>query len=312
MNNDKILNGDPKSLARAISLIENNHESSFELIASLQQHTGKAKRIGVTGPPGVGKSTLINEIAFALDNKKKRVGIIGVDPTSPFTGGALLGDRIRMKKIQDNNSIFMRSMATRGSLGGIAQATCEAADVIDASGVDYILIETAGVGQAEIEVTKFIDVTLLILSPEIGDSIQAMKSGIMETADIIVINKKDRPGADKLDYEIRSAMGLSMKVKRVRPIILTDALRSVGIDDVINELDKFISDAIASNAFQARRRDIVKNRIVSTASVLLKRNLLDDDSSSRLENLTDMVLNKKCSLYDAANNLIEKDKAGKK
>lgn len=198
------------ALARAVSIVENHRAGFDRLLAQLQPRIGRARRIGVTGPPGAGKSTLVTELARAYRSAGYSVGIIAVDPTSPFTGGALLGDRIRMESVALDSGVFIRSMATRGSLGGLAAASREVADVVDAFGIERILIETVGVGQSELDIARTADTSLVVLVPESGDSIQTLKAGLMEIADVFVVNKADRPGADRLRNELELMLGLRL------------------------------------------------------------------------------------------------------
>ncbi|HET7456226.1 MAG TPA: methylmalonyl Co-A mutase-associated GTPase MeaB [Gemmatimonadaceae bacterium] len=202
--------GRPAALARAVSVVENHRDGFDALLGALHPRVGRARRIGITGPPGAGKSTMTTVLAQTMRAAGLRVGVIAVDPTSPFTGGALLGDRIRMESIALDPGVFIRSMATRGSLGGLASATREVADVIDAFGFDRILIETVGVGQSELDVARAADSTIVVLVPESGDSIQTLKAGVMEIADLFVVNKADRPGADRLRNDIELMLGLRM------------------------------------------------------------------------------------------------------
>ncbi len=231
--------GDPRALARAISTVENRADGWSDLLKALFPHTGKARVIGMTGPPGAGKSTLVDQLAKHYRKEKQTVGIIAVDPTSPYTGGAILGDSIRMQDHYGDAGIFIRSMATRGSLGGLARATADAATVLDASGRDLVMIETVGVGQDEVDIVRLADVTVVILVPGMGDDVQTIKAGIMEIADIFVINKSDREGAERVEREIRAMQSLAMRHDHwTPPIVKTVASEGVGIA----ELAKTIAD----------------------------------------------------------------------
>jgi LAO/AO transport system kinase len=236
---DRLRSGEARALARAITLVENRAPGWSELLKSVFPHTGKARVIGMTGAPGAGKSTLVNQLAKYYRKENKTVGIIAVDPTSPYTGGAILGDRIRMQDHFADQGIYIRSMATRGSLGGLARATADAATVLDASGRDVIMIETVGVGQDEIDIVRLADVTVVILVPGMGDDVQTIKAGIMEIADIFVINKSDREGAERVEREIRAMQSLAVRSDHWTPsIVKTVASDGTGID----ELAKAIAD----------------------------------------------------------------------
>jgi LAO/AO transport system kinase len=230
---DRIRAGDVRALARAISTIEDNRPESRELLKALFNFTGRARVIGLTGAPGAGKSTLVDQLAREYRKQERTVGILAVDPTSPYTGGAILGDRIRMQSHHADPGIYIRSMATRGNLGGLARTTTDAATVLDAAGKDIVLIETVGVGQDEIDIVRLADVTVVILVPGMGDDVQTIKAGIMEIADIFVINKSDREGADRVEREIRSMQSLAIRSdKWTPPIIKTVAMDGRGIPEL--------------------------------------------------------------------------------
>jgi LAO/AO transport system kinase len=230
---DRIRAGDVRALARAISTIEDNRPESRELLKAIFNFTGRARVIGLTGAPGAGKSTLVDQLAREYRKQERTVGILAVDPTSPYTGGAILGDRIRMQAHHADAGTYIRSMATRGNLGGLARATTDAATVLDAAGKDIVLIETVGVGQDEIDIVRLADVTVVILVPGMGDDVQTIKAGIMEIADIFVINKSDREGADRVEREIRSMQSLAIRSdKWTPPIIKTVATDGKGIPEL--------------------------------------------------------------------------------
>src|SRR5437868_9944286 len=230
---ERIRSGDVRALARAISSIENATPESVELLKALFPLSGKARVIGLTGAPGAGRSTLVDQLAREYRKQQKTVGIIAVDPTSPYTGGAILGDRIRMQAHHADNGIYIRSMATRGFLGGLARTTADVATLLDASGKDLVMVETVGVGQDEIDIVRLADVTVVILVPGMGDDVQTIKAGIMEIADIFVINKSDREGADRVEREIRAMQTLAARQNRwSAPVVKTVASEGAGIADL--------------------------------------------------------------------------------
>jgi LAO/AO transport system kinase len=229
----RLRSGDPRSLARAISAVENRHAGCSDLLKELFPHTGHARVLGLTGAPGAGKSTLVDQLAKHYRKENQTIGIIAVDPTSPYTGGAILGDRIRMQDHHADPGIFIRSMATRGSLGGLARTTADVATVLDASGRDRILIETVGVGQDEVDIVRLADITIVILVPGMGDDVQTIKAGIMEIADIFVINKSDREGAERVEREIRAMQSLDIRKDGwTPPIVKTVASEGTGTKEL--------------------------------------------------------------------------------
>jgi LAO/AO transport system kinase len=233
----RLRSGEPLALARAISAVENRTPGWSELLKALFPHTGKARIIGLTGAPGSGKSTLVDQLAKHYRKEKQTVGIIAVDPTSPYTGGAILGDRIRMQDHHADPGIYIRSMATRGSLGGLARATADVATVLDASGRDRILIETVGVGQDEVDIVRLADVTVVILVPGMGDDVQTIKAGIMEIADVFVINKSDRDGAERVEREIHALQSLATRNDGwTPPVVKTVATEGTGTQELADAI----------------------------------------------------------------------------
>jgi LAO/AO transport system kinase len=241
---DQLRAGDPRSLSRVISTVENRSPGWSEILKTLFPYSGRARVLGLTGPPGAGKSTLVDQLARHYRRQKRMVGIIAVDPTSPYTGGAILGDRIRMQDHFSDPGIYIRSMATRGSLGGLARTTADVATVLDASGRDLIMIETVGVGQDEVDVVRLADITIVILVPGMGDDVQTIKAGIMEIADIFVINKSDREGAERVEREIRALQSLAVRSDNwTPPIVKTVASEGAGIEElgaVITEYEGYL------------------------------------------------------------------------
>ena len=298
-----IVKGDRHAVSRAITLVENFTQAGRDLMDEIAARVGKALRIGVTGPPGAGKSTLVDGAAKILRKQGKGVGVIAVDPTSPFTGGALLGDRIRMTSAVGDEGMFIRSMATRDGVGGIARATLDVADLLDVAGKDYVIIETVGVGQSEIEISRCVDVVLLVLCPESGDGIQAMKSGVMEIADIVAINKADREGADRLAAEVRGAFEFSRRRESV-PILLTEATTGKGLEALVDEIAAFIERRRVSGDFEKRRLMVTQNRIKTIAEFLIRRDLWGKNGSP-LDRLARDVAERKKSPYEAAQAVLE-------
>jgi len=232
--------GDVRTLARAISIVENRAPGWSDLLKALFAHSGRARVLGLTGPPGAGKSTLVDQLARFYRKHDRTVGIIAVDPTSPYTGGAILGDRIRMQEHFSDPGIYIRSMATRGSLGGLARTTADVTTVLDASGRDLIMIETVGVGQDEVDIVRLADITILILVPGMGDDVQTIKAGIMEIADIFVINKSDRDGAENVEREIRTLQSLAMRHDGwTPPIVKTIASQGAGIEELADAISDY-------------------------------------------------------------------------
>jgi len=259
---EQIRSGNLRALSRAITAVENRTPDSHELLKNLFAHSGRARVVGLTGSPGAGKSTLVDALAAQYRKRQQTVGIIAIDPTSPFTGGAILGDRIRMQSHAGDNGTFIRSMATRGSLGGLSSTTADVATVLDASGRDLVLIETVGVGQDEVDIVRLADVTIVILVPGMGDDVQSLKAGIMEIADVFVINKADREGAERVEREIKAVQSLSMRGDDwVPPIIKTVATSGTGLPELASAIDSYEAFLSVSERGHERRIANWRNRL---------------------------------------------------
>src|SRR5271165_82995 len=250
----RIRAGEVRALSRAISTVEDRTKESTELLKALFPYSGNALLLGLTGSPGAGKSTLVDQVAREYRKQGKTIGVVAVDPTSPFSGGAILGDRIRMQSHHADPGIYIRSMATRGSLGGLASTTADVATVLDASGRDLVMIETVGVGQAEVDIVRLADVTIVVLVPGMGDDVQTIKAGIMEIADIFVINKSDREGAERVEREIRAMQSLTVRNNDwIPPIVKTVASEGTGITELLAAIEKYREYLEQSGRAQARR-----------------------------------------------------------
>ena len=305
--------GKTAALARAVSIVEDQRDGADQLLAAIHATLGRAWRIGLTGPPGAGKSTIATKLAASMRNAGLGVGIVAVDPTSPFTGGALLGDRVRMESVALDPGVFIRSMATRGSLGGLASTTREVCDVLDAFGMERVLVETVGVGQSELDIARTVDSSVVVLTPESGDAIQAMKAGLMEIADLFVVNKADRPGADRVVNDLELALGMragqamrnvpahhGVELKRVAssPKAAPDAARrddaaawtppvlrlvgttGEGIPALLAALDRHFAYLERSGALRTRRRARLRQRVVDVAEQRVRRRLWTDAATN--------------------------------
>jgi GTPase len=302
----KILSGDIRAISRAITAIENHSPGAELLLKQLFPHTGHTYLTGVTGAPGTGKSTLVDRLAAVHRKRNEPVGIVAVDPTSPFSGGAILGDRIRMQSHAGDNGIFIRSMATRGFLGGLARSTAEVALLLDAAGMRQILIETVGVGQDEIDIVRLADCVLVILVPGLGDDIQNMKAGLMEIGDIFVLNKADRDGADRLEEQLHAMLSLVTPREGWHPpVVRTVATENRGIDDLAATTDKFRQHFDATGQRQKKHIDHWQNRLIEMLeSRLLEKVLNGKQAEARLRAAAEAVANRQLDPFTAVSQLL--------
>jgi GTPase len=298
--------GESRSVARLISLVEDESPLLREVMAALAPHAGKAHIIGITGSPGVGKSTSTSALVTAYRATGKRVGVLAVDPSSPFSGGALLGDRVRMQDHATDAGVFIRSMASRGHLGGLAWTTPQALRVLDAAGFDVVLVETVGVGQSEVEIAGMADTTLILLAPGMGDGIQAAKAGILEVGDIYVVNKADRDGVQNLTRDLRSMLGLAERSEGawVPPILKTVASRNEGVDEVVTAIEDRLTWMRSNGVLTERRRARARDEIEAIAMTALRNRFAHLHGDARLDVLATKVVDGDTDPYAAADELL--------
>jgi LAO/AO transport system kinase len=304
---DKILSGNKRVISRALTIVEGGNSYSKELLKKLHTKSGDAYRIGITGPPGAGKSTITNRLTKLLRKDNYSVGILAVDPTSPFSGGAMLGDRIRMTDIGTDDGVFIRSMATKGSLGGLSKRTIDAADVLDSAGYDFIIFETVGVGQSELDIAQAADSTLVVLVPESGDAVQAMKSGLMEIADIFVMNKSDRPGADNAISALKTILSFANKDKDDWNINIVKAIASQnsGMEEIQQEIFKHKRYLEDTALLKLNREAKAKNRIREIVHSEINSEIWDPQREEKLTNSIEEVVVGSLSPYILAEEIIK-------
>jgi LAO/AO transport system kinase len=304
----KLLAGEKRALARAISLVENDDPAGWQLVSDVYPHTGKARVVGFTGPPGVGKSTLIGALIRVLRARDETIAALSIDPSSPFTHGALLGDRIRLTEHFLDPGVFIRSMANRGALGGLSEATLQAVLLMDAAGRDHVLIETVGVGQAEVDVIDHADTIVLALMPGSGDSVQALKAGVMEIPDVIVVNKADHPMTDTLVREVKGVLALGHDVDGWSvPVVCTKATENEGIEQLVEAIDAHHAHIVAKGTLAERRRRNLENEVLELATISIRHEIeeiVTRDPSIR--GLLDKVVERKLDPASAARQLLEK------
>ena len=303
---ERLLAGDKRALARAITLIENDDPAGWELVREVYPHTGRARIVGLTGPPGVGKSTLIGALTAEMRKADRQVAVLSIDPSSPFTRGALLGDRIRLSEHFLDSAVFIRSMASRGALGGLSEATLQTALLMDASGKDDVFIETVGVGQAEIDIVDHADTIVLALQPGSGDSIQALKAGVMEIPDIICVNKADHPLTDTMVREIKTVLSLGPQVSWRVPIVRTEAAKGEGVAELAAKIAEHREHIEAEGTLAERRARNLRNEVMELAAARLRRRLEESvRDDPEVAALLERVVSRELDPASAATELLE-------
>jgi len=301
----EVIKGNHRAIARAISLVENDRSAAREMMKKIFAHTGQSIIVGITGSPGSGKSTLVDQMAGILRKNEKKIGIVAVDPSSPFSGGAILGDRIRMMQHSVDPEIFIRSMATRGQLGGLAKATGEAIAVLEAAGKDFILVETVGVGQDEVEVVKLADIILVILIPGAGDEIQVFKAGIMEIADIFILNKADSPLADRTEKQLKAMLDLGLVGKTPPPVIKTVATEGKGVNKLIKEIEKLVMDR-DQELRDSRKKRLIPWMLMDIISEKIYHSVTQNIKASEFEDFIERIHRREIDPYTVADEIVEK------
>ncbi|HVF49751.1 MAG TPA: methylmalonyl Co-A mutase-associated GTPase MeaB [Pyrinomonadaceae bacterium] len=312
MDIERILAGEPRAVARAISKVEDHAADAFELMKAIYARTGRGLVVGITGSPGAGKSSLVDRLAGLYRERGERVGIVAVDPSSPFSGGAILGDRIRMQTLGLDPGVFIRSMATRGNLGGLARSTVDAVSILDAAGYEKIIVETVGVGQDEVEIVKTADVSVVVLVPGMGDDIQAIKAGIMEIGDVFVINKADREGVLRTEKELEALLSLAHRPDMWQPpIVKTIATQNEGLVELAAAIESYRDYQKDAEAGRTRRSAIARWRILELLRErLLERALSGAGASAQLDALADEVADKRRDPYSAVEEFIAAGTSG--
>ena len=303
---NKLLKGNRRSLSRLITLVENNDPVAIDALKELYYHTGNAHVIGITGPPGAGKSTLTDKLVKELRKQDKKIAIIAVDPTSPFTGGAILGDRVRMNDLTIDPNVFIRSMGSRGALGGLAKATLGVVRLCDAFGMDYVFIETVGVGQSEVDIVKAVDTTIMVMVPGLGDDIQAIKAGIMEIGDIFVVNKADRDGAQRTAVELEQMLDFRHDEGWRPPVMSSIASQQVGIEEIIQKIQEHMDYLKESETLKERRKDNLKSEIIEIAKSNIVAQIFNNaDKDHQIDVVTEKVLQKEIDPYTASEDILK-------
>jgi len=302
-----VLHGEKRAIAKTISIIENNEPQAQKITSLIYPKTGRAHIVGITGPPGAGKSTLIEKLVKELRNRGKTVGIVAVDPTSPFSGGAFLGDRVRMQDLSTDTGVYIRSMATRNHPGGLAKATKDAARVLDASGKDVVIVETVGAGQSEVEVVKVAQTILVVLAPGLGDDIQAIKAGQMEIGDIFVVNKSDRENANKAVGDVQAMLEMASEKKGWKPLVIkTSALTGEGIAELLERIDEH-AKYLKTGPIDERRKERIESELLEALTQKITESIVSElKQKEQWNKITQEILSRETDPYSAADKLLAK------